>query len=216
MLRIAFFLLLLSAMAFSMTACGGADSGESAVNPTSDVVLGRETFLEVGANLPLDDSQALLVDLADLAPGTFRAAAVLEDETRSFSGSGSFTEQVAQGTYLYMSTSLPDGGVDQGVTFVLPADLAPGTYAVYDYAQVFNLTQQIIGVGATYITAPPPAYSLPFYSYDVQVEGVLTLTEVDPMTGAFRFSASDPEGIRAELSGTFNALPIDFDAGSGG
>lgn len=186
-----------------LSACSPADEGA----PT--VVLGAGTFIEMLYINPLPDSDALAVNVDELDTSAF-SFSVRGAENDQVSGQGYFSQDFSVGIYLNLSTELPNNTVDKAVTIALPNNIEVGSYRIFPFRQVFNLTQEIVGVGGTFITQPPADYDFPFYSYDNVTEGVLTLTEIEPMTGAFRFSAEDHTGKSVTVQGTFNQLEQSF------
>lgn len=188
---------------FGVTAC--APAGEEM--PT--IVLGEGTFLEMLYISPLPESDALPVNTDELDAKQFDFS-VSGMETVEASGEGYFTQDLSIGIYINLPYRFSDGAVNQAVTIALPNNIEVGTYRIFPFGQVFNLTQEIVGVGGTYITQPPPEYDFPFYSYDKATEGVVTLTALEPMTGAFRFTAEDNAGKSVTVEGTFNQLELSY------
>lgn len=152
-------------------------------------------------NLPA--AQPLPVDVSGMPQGWFELT--VEDPNAPFEleGAGEAVFDPEQGYALYLQ--LPDSY--DGVTFVLPADIAPGTYPLGNANGVRNFTLQVMRPGAMITRDPPPNADLPIEVFGTEINGVLTLTSVDPLTGAFAFGAIDA-GVNRVARGQFNAVPL--------
>lgn len=145
----------------------------------------------------------LAVEVEGLPLGGFELTATGQDVDFDFDGTAQINFDPAQGYALY----LQDGDSYNGVTFVLPEAILPGTYELADADGARSFTMSIARPGAM-ITQDPmtPDDDFPLRVYGEEIRGTLTLTSVDPFTGAFYFGAVD-EGVVRTARGQFRAIP---------
>lgn len=141
--------------------------------------------------VPLD------VDTSDLAAGDFRANLT-----------GTIVESLA-GTAL--SVTDPDIGIAiylegerYAVNLVLPHDILIGTHNITPLLSAYDPQQRVRFVGASVTDdVASPDTILPLTLYANVVQGRLTLTSIDPLTGAFEVTASDDSGATVTATGAF-------------
>lgn len=155
--------------------------------------------------LPPITPSPLAVNLGGVAAGTFRF-------TYNDPQSGAFRTATGESLYSairnlqsgYLMTLTPsDESLDAFVAFALQQDIMPGTYVLGSYDFAFSPdSRQVVQTGAT--------LALPIY-FEMR-EGTLTLTSVQPLTGAFRFSGiaevSEGKIVPVVVDGVFNSIPL--------
>jgi hypothetical protein len=151
----------------------------------------------------LPAAQPLPVDVRGMPQGWFELTVQDPNAPFELEGAGEAVFDPEQGYALYLQ--LPDSY--DGVTFVLPADIQPGSYALGNATSVRNFTLQVMRPGAMITRDAPPNADLPVEVFGTEISGVLTLASVDPLTGAFAFGAIDA-GVNRVARGQFNAVPL--------
>lgn len=99
------------------------------------------------------------------------------------------------------------GAVDapaRGVTVVMPADIAPGTYPIKSYYSVFDSTGKVTGVGALF--SEPGTIDEAASLFDAS-GGELQLTGVNPLNGTLKLDTASPE-TTLHIEGSFVDAPI--------
>ncbi|MBC8171782.1 MAG: hypothetical protein H7X77_08915 [Anaerolineae bacterium] len=92
----------------------------------------------------------------------------------------------------------------RGVTVVMPADIASGTYPIKSYYSVFDSTGLVTGVGALF--SEPGSADNPANLFDAS-SGELQLTSLNPVSGSLNFNTSSPE-MTLTVEGVFNDVPL--------
>ncbi|MBL8166480.1 MAG: hypothetical protein JNJ61_31140, partial [Anaerolineae bacterium] len=155
--------------------------------------------------LPPITPSPLAVDLGAVGAGTFRF-------TYNDPVSGEFKTATGESIYSgirnlqsgYLMTLTPsDEALDSFVAFAFEQDIAVGTYVLGSYDFAFSPdSRQVVQTGAT--------LALPIY-FEMR-EGTLTITSIEPLTGAFRFSGiaevSETETVPVVVDGVFNGIPL--------
>lgn len=144
----------------------------------------------------------LAVDVSGLPIGGFELVVTGDDVSFDFDGVGEANFDPQQGFAIY----LQQRDSYNGVSFVLPEEVFVGTYALGDSLEVRAFTTKITRPGAMITQDPLPTDDMPLRVYGEEIRGTLTLTSVDPFTGAFYFGAIDG-GITRVARGQFNAIP---------
>jgi hypothetical protein len=155
--------------------------------------------------LPPITPSPLAVDVGAVGAGTFRF-------TYNDPQSGEFKTATGDSIYSsirnlqsgYLMTFTPaDESLDAFVAFAIEQDVAVGTYVLGSYDFAFSPdNRQVVQTGAT--------LALPIY-FEMR-EGTLTITSIEPLTGAFRFSGiaevSETEIVPVVVDGVFNSIPL--------
>lgn len=87
-----------------------------------------------------------------------------------------------------------------GVLIEVPPDTPPGTYTLKTYIDAFD-GENIVDFGAQFSNAGTNTIDL----YTTVTSGTLILSEVNPFTGRFEFTATDDENT-VNVVGTFNQV----------
>lgn len=139
----------------------------------------------------------LPVDTSDLAAGRFRAdlnGVIVE----SLTGAAVSIRDPDIGIALYLE------GERYAVNFVLPHDILVGTHYITSLLSAYDPQQRVRFVGASVTDdVPSPDTILPLTLYANVLQGRLTLTSVEPLTGAFEVTASDDSGATVTATGAF-------------
>lgn len=142
----------------------------------------------------------LNVDTGDLGAGDFRADLTGAID-QSLSGTAASVNDPDIGIALYLE------GERYAVNLVLPHDIVVGTHSIASLLSAYDSQQRVRFVGVSITDDIPPADSiLPFALYANVLQGRLTLTSIEPLTGAFEVTASDDLGATVTATGTFNAI----------
>lgn len=144
------------------------------------------------------------------APGTFTVSVSGSVETE-FSGGGRAATVAAMGRAIYLS------GERFSANLVLPGDQAAGTFEILPLMSAFNAAQRVMAVGGVLVDAeqnPDPEAQgvLPVSLYDSVRSGRVTLLSVNPLSGAFEFTAANVDGLEVTVRAVFAALPEESDA----
>lgn len=144
----------------------------------------------------------LAVDVDGLPLGGFELTVTGDAINISLDGAGAANFDPEQGYAIYLQRR----DSYDGVTFVLPDTIVPGTYALGDSTEVRAFTLKVTRPGAMITQDPLPTDEMPLRVYGEEIRGTLTLTSVDPFTGAFNFGAIDA-GVTRIARGQFHAIP---------
>lgn len=142
----------------------------------------------------------LVVDTRGLETGAFRAelTGVID---RSISGTASSVTAPNIGIAIYLE------GERYAVNLVIPHEILIGTHRITPLLSAYDSSQRIRSVGASVTDdVAPPDSILPLALYANVIEGRLTLTSIEPFTGAFELTTSDDLGATVTATGTFNAV----------
>lgn len=100
----------------------------------------------------------------------------------------------------------PPGTTASGVTLVMPSDITPGTYPIEPYYNAFDANSQITGVGATFAEPASGQTGNRDLLLTEVIEGTLTLTNLDPLSGNAVFLTGDDEWT-IQVNVVFNDIP---------
>lgn len=144
------------------------------------------------------------VDVSGIPAGTFKAS-VTGALTGDFSGIAGYIT-VEGGGYL-LNLSGTEGIVGATVSIILPSDAAAGTFTPQPYPDSFDAAANrvtAIGLSFSALAADHNAVDV----YTALTNASLTLQSLDPMTGAFTFTAALEDGRAVTVTGTFNQIPV--------
>ncbi|KXK48992.1 MAG: hypothetical protein IT298_05865 [Chloroflexi bacterium] len=147
----------------------------------------------------------LLPDPLDVDTGGLGAGAFSADLTgainQSIAGVAASLNDPDIGIALYLESER------YAVNLVLPHDIVVGTHNITSLLSAYDSQQRVRFVGVSITDDIPPSGSiLPFALYANVLQGRLTLTSIEPLTGAFEVTASDDVGVAVTATGTFNAI----------
>lgn len=156
----------------------------------------------------MSPSQAM--DVNNVQAGRFKAVvdgAVLHD----FEGTGLYAK-MEDGSLFITLTNLRDVK-NATVSIILPPGTQPGTFTLNAYQTSLSGETNVTAVAAGISIISPQGSDNISDMYTISTNGTLTLTSLTPASGTFQFSAQTDTGRAVTVSGSFNQIPLQDNAG---
>lgn len=156
----------------------------------------------------MSPSQAM--DIGAVEAGSFKAVvdgAVLHD----FQGTGLYAK-MEDGSLFITLTNLRDVK-NATVSIILPPGTQPGQYTLNPYQASLSGETNVTAVAAGLSIISPQGSPNTSDMYTLATSGSLDLKSLTPASGTFQFSAQTDSGRTVTVSGSFNQIPLQDNAG---